>query len=215
MTLKASIAERIGAVPKRTLVVGGLPAFLSQTLAPKLAAWGLKVEWHWPTGRARRVPELPAGCEVVVYFSDMVANPATMVGLLREASRESPGVLIIRTVRKAAIWQRDLAAAGLKLDTNYQLKEPEMPPSLPPSQPLPRPLQVARESAPAPKARTARVLIAEILTLLGELDAELEAEVKARGTAEELIARLEAMAQRAEVAEAKVAILDNLKALLR
>lgn len=59
MTLTVSIAERIGAVPKRTLVIGGFSNFLQQTLAPRLAAWGLKVEWHWETGEPIMPPAAP------------------------------------------------------------------------------------------------------------------------------------------------------------
>lgn len=211
MTLTASIAERIGAVPKRALVVGGHPAFLTQTLAPKLAAWGLRVDWHWPTGKEPMAGiTLPAGCEVVIYFSDMAAKPGAIGPALRAAAEARPEVKLIRTVRKSSIWAQDFSRAGLTQDTNYHLKEPPMPPipESPKKSPaliLPAPAEVA--------ARGPREVVGELIALLGELDAMLAKAPSAAALADAERRWLEAT-KRAEAAEEKLKALDALKALL-
>lgn len=219
MTLTVSIAERIGAVPKRTLVIGGFSSFLEQTLRPKLAAWGLKVEWHWEMGRRPRDVLFPTGCEVVVYFQDMVDVPATWATILKRALAGRPEVKLIRTMRKAAVWATDLERAGLKFDANHPLKEPDMPPSHPsrptvvagppaePSSP-PRPA-----SAQAP--RTARDIIEAVISLLGELDAVLVQEERAQKEAAERLATLDESMRQLADAQRRLQAFDALRQFLK
>lgn len=209
MTLTASIAERIGAKPKRTLVVGGMASFLKQTLEPKLAAWGLAVEWHREMGSRGPAP-LPAGCEVVVYFYEMVANPGH-VGPALKAQAAKVGATFIQASRKAATWEADFTRAGLKHDANYPLKDPIMPP---PAAPIPAPVQPKPASLPPPPPRTYKKIIGELVSLLGELEEVLDKDAKDRATAEELLAQVEAAIKRAEVAEGKLKALDALRELL-
>jgi hypothetical protein len=205
--LAVSIAERIGAVPRRTLVVGGLSSFLKQTIEPKLAAWGLRVEWHREMGSRGSAP-LPAGCEVVIYLYEMVANPTHVAAALK-AHAQKAGAIFIQASRKSATWEADFTRAGLKHDALYPLKDPIMPP--PPNPPKPAAL-------PTPKPRTASDIIADLISGLVELEkmvaSSQEAEALRGKLAESTAANAELRA-RLEAAEKKLEAFDALKALLK
>lgn len=100
---------------QKTLVIGGIKDFIDKSIAPRLARYGLAVEWHWSMERPLNKADIriPAGCQVVIAMVDMFAHGHTMGGHVREAA-EKVGALYIATQRKMSIFDRDLRLRGFE-----------------------------------------------------------------------------------------------------
>jgi hypothetical protein len=98
----------------KALVVGGVASYVNETARKKLARWGLAVEWHVEMGKTRQEenPNLPAGCEVVVLFDDMVSNKRVTKAWRTFAS--SHGVRLLVLDRHESHWPVEMERCGFK-----------------------------------------------------------------------------------------------------
>lgn len=100
---------------QKTLVIGGIKDFIDKSIAPRLARYGLAVEWHWSMERplSKSDVRIPPDCQVVIAMVDMFTHGHTMGPHIREAA-EKAGVVYIATQRKMSIFDRDLRLRGFE-----------------------------------------------------------------------------------------------------
>jgi hypothetical protein len=94
----------------KALVVGGSNRKNKENLAPKLARWGIDMEWSWPSDNGNGIAHhsaIPAACDLVVILKDCLghATEKTVRGLVQK-SKACLVVLPFKSSKWATIFSR-------------------------------------------------------------------------------------------------------------
>lgn len=103
------------------LAVGGEPRFVKEVLGPRYSAHGITIRWHWEWGLSRPGDRLPAGCQGVVVFRDMVGHNLSDAAIGLAAAADVPCAAV---PRKMAMALPILQSVGLTA-TQKKVEEPE------------------------------------------------------------------------------------------
>lgn len=131
---------------KNALVVGGVPRFINETIAPRLARYGITVAHHWSMEHPVGSKPIPEGTQLVVFFKDMYSE-ASNLGRSLAPQCKKLGIPLVGTSRKMAALSVALAQYGFEptyLPGNVPVA------SSPPPPPPPAVAELAADATPLP-----------------------------------------------------------------